>query len=254
MIKYSIGITTFSKRFGMFQNLISQIRSFESAPILVAVNGEKDGSFNEAYRTDILRICSNYSFVFPIFFPETRGLSKLWNTLLSHSPTQNVLLLNDDLEVHSDDLFEKTSFAINHNDYSGLNLFNNSFSHFVCNRHLINEVGWFDERLLGFAEEDGDIVYSLLLNNKTYSNISVSGLTNIVSNIRHEEVRKGSINGGEHKYSAFNREFVYGQKYKQNSSSPVKGMFDFPMDRILPNTNALPYESFFWENKTKLYS
>ena len=72
---------------------------------MVVINGEKDGDFKEDYRKKILELCTSIKNVYPIFYLETRGLSKLWNTLLITSDSDNLLILNDDIEIHSADIF-----------------------------------------------------------------------------------------------------------------------------------------------------
>ena len=101
MNNYTIGITTFSKRFGFVNNLVEQIRSFNNNKIIIAINGEKDGNFSEDYRKDILKLCSSFDKIYPFFYIETRGLCKLWNTILINSDSHNSIILNDDLEIYS---------------------------------------------------------------------------------------------------------------------------------------------------------
>jgi len=251
---YNIAITTFSLRFGMVKNLIKQIRSFTDRKIILCINGEKDGDFNEVYRKELMVLCYESANVFPIFFVETRGLSKMWNTALSHSDKHFVMMLNDDILIQSGDVFEKVFQHINTEEFNGLSLINSSFSHYIADRRLIDELGYFDERLLGFGEEDSDIIYRLL-KNKGMNNgmVWVGGLINIISQIRDENVKKGSINNVEHKYSDQNRSFIYGMKYKTNHDSQYKGWFDTPMDQHLEDEKIYPYERFFWENKKNLF-
>jgi len=254
MNNYTIAITTFSLRLGIVKDLIRQVRTYTNRNVLLCINGEKDGNFNNDYRKNILNICSEYDNIFPIFFVETRGLSKMWNTLLSHSDNHHVMLLNDDIIVQSSDVFDKAQTHINSTEFTGVTLINSSFSHYIVDRRVIDDIGYFDERLLGFGEEDGDLVYRLLKNNYKYNLLWVSGLVNMISQIRDESIKKGSINNIEHKYSSHNREFIYGEKYKTNMSSQFKGMFDTPMDQNLTNEKIYPYEKYFWENKNKLYN
>lgn len=247
MKNYTIAITTFSKRYEFIEKLIPQIREYTKNKILVIINGEKDGKFDEQYRINILKLCMENENVFPICYIETRGLSKMWNTALIASDEDNVLILNDDIEIITGDIFDKTSNHIMSNDYNGLTKMNSSFSHFIVNKILMESIGYFDERLLGFGEEDGDISYRLLKINKNVGNISVNGVINIVSNIRHEHVTAGIG-----KYSNFNREFIYANKYKADNSSKIRGMFDTPMVELLNNEIQYPYETFFRNNKIYL--
>ena len=245
-MEYTIGITTFSKRYDYVVKLISQIRDFTDKKIILAINGEKDGQFNDKYRQKILQFCSVYENVYPIFFIETRGLCKLWNTIMINSSDDNLLILNDDLEILSDDIFKGID-SINTPEFNGLTKVNSSFSHFFVSKNIMSEIGYFDERLLGFGEEDGDVTYRLLKKNVNINSIFVNGVVNIVSEVRHDHIKAGIG-----KYSMFNREFIYNEKYKKNLTSPYKGMFDTPMEQILEDTNQYPYEKFFKENKDKL--
>jgi hypothetical protein len=246
-MNYTIGITTFSKRFDYVSNLIPQIRSFSDTPITIIINGEKDGRLNDDYLKKMLSLCSKYNQVYPVFFQETRGLSKMWNTAIVNSFYDNILLLNDDIEIKSQDIFDFCDFIINSKTFSGLTKINGSYSHFVVNKQLMEEVGYFDERLMGFGEEDGDITYRLLKIGNPVGDCNVNGVVNIVSNVRHDHVKSGIG-----KYSKFNRDFIYNEKYKPNLSGNIKGMFDTPMDEVLVNENQYPYEKYFRENKKNL--
>jgi len=253
MNTFSICITTFKERLPFVRTLVSQIRGSVQNNILICVNGEKDGKFDDGYRKSILSLCCEFSNVFPIFFIEMRGLAKMWNTLLSHSDSHFVLMLNDDLQITSFDIFNKTNLVINHNEFSGIALINNSFSHYVVDRRIIDKIGYFDERLLGFGEEDGDVTYRLETNGIQKQNFNVNGVDNIVSSVRNEVVKNSSFCGSENKYSLFNRSFIYGQKYDKELNGAVKGMFDFPMKTVLNNEKVFPYESFFWDHKQEVF-
>ncbi len=242
-MNYSIAITTFSLRFEMVKKLISQIRRFTDKEIIICINGEFNESFREDYRKKMLGLCLEYDYILPIFFSEMRGLSKMWNTSITLSSQKNILVLNDDLEILSNDIFDKISSL---NDEISLIKINNSFSHFLINRDILNKVGWFDERLLGFGEEDGDITFRFLEQSIGIYNLNVSGVINIVSEIRQ------NIKPGVGKYSLFNREFAFGEKYQKTDSVGIIGMFGEPHKKIVKDQNIYPYESFYWDNKNKL--
>jgi len=245
--KFNIAITTFSKRYGYIENLIPQIRQHTDNNILLIVNGEKNGEFDDEYRKKILTLSASYVNVFPIFYIETRGLCKLWNTAIVSSNDDDILVLNDDIEIISKDIFDITSEVINADYYNGLTVINESFSHFIVNKITIDKIGYFDERLLGFGEEDGDITFRALKNGIRINNVRVNGVINIVSNIRHEH-----IIAGIGKYSSFNRKFIYNDKYEPNLNGQYKGMFDTFMDQKLEDIKLYPYEEFFRANKNNL--
>ena len=246
-MKFTIGITTFSKRFNYVETLIDQIRSFVDCPIILVINGEKDGSTDDNYLKNILNLCQKYSQVYPTTFLETRGLSKMWNTIVVQSHYDNIMILNDDIEIKSNHLFDISNEVFNNPNFQGVCKINSSFSHFLVNKKVIEDLNYFDERLLGFGEEDGDISYQMLKLNKTVDNVYCNGVINIISDVRHDH-----ITSGIGKYSKFNRDFIYGQKYVTDYTSNLRGMFDTPMKELSPNTDQYPCEIFFRNNKSKI--
>jgi len=247
---FDIGITTFSLRYDFVEKLVNKIRDLGvKNNIYICVNGEKDSNFNDDYRKKILTLCLSHSNVFPIFFVETRGLSKMWNTLITHSTKDDILILNDDIELVNENMFDVVSDHVESTEYYGLSKINGTFSFFVINKNLIDELGYFDERLLGFGEEDGDITYRMInKKGRDVYQLYVQGVYNIVSDVRHEHIKPGVG-----KYSWFNRDFVFSKKYNcQNATSGISGMFGMVCDPKLPDENLYPYEKFFKENKGKL--
>jgi hypothetical protein len=255
MKNLTIGITTFSKRFSYLEKIIEQIRKFVDYDILITVNGDYNENFNNDYRKNILNLCLKYDNVYPIFFTEQRGLSKLWNTLIIHSKNDWNLLLNEDIEIESNDIFN-----IFQNDpvfdTEELIRINGSFSHFFVHKKQIDELGYFDERFLGFGEEDGDITYRYLkMYKKYFIDRSAGGISNLVIYDRDENIKPGIW-----KYSLFNRVFAgfmnddtidIPKKYIADENG-IRGMFDFSVRTNLQNIKQYPYENFFNKNKTKL--
>lgn len=247
-MNYTIGITTFSNRIDYLTKLLEQIRLFSNSPIIITVNGEKNGVLSNEYISKLFNIFSKYEQIYPIFFQEIRGLSKMWNTIIVHSSSDNILMFNDDIEIHDDSIFNTVNQLILNPKFNSICKFNGSFSHFLIKKECIEKIGFFDERLLGFGEEDGDITYRLIKDNLDIHNLPSSGLINIVSNVRQQDIKSGIG-----KYSKFNRDFIYGQKYG-TSDKGIRGMFDTPMKENIVNEDAYPYEKFFRENKSKLFN
>ena len=248
MADFSICITTFSKRYDYLEKLIKQIRSFTDKDILIAVNGDYNQTFNQDYRKKVLLLSSSFDNIYPIFFPEQRGLSKLWNTLVVQSKTEWNLILNDDIEITTNDVF---NFGENNLPTTvDLLRINGSFSHFFIHKLCLHELGYFDERLLGFGEEDGDIFYRYIDKyNRWIQDSYIHGLKNLVIDVRDE-----NIIPGVGKYSAFNRNFCFlneNPKYKYQEGGIV-GMFGQPMKKFLEDANQYPYELFFNQNKKSL--
>lgn len=248
---FDIGITTFSKRIDFVEDTVKKIRELGvDNNIFLCVNGEKNGKFDEVYRKKILNLCLIYENIYPIFFVEIRGLSKMWNTIIIHSVEENILILNDDISIQSRNIFEVVSSHIESNDYYGLSKINDTFSYFIINKSLIDDLGYFDERLLGFGEEDGDITYRLISKKgKDVYRLHCQGVNNIVSDVRHDDVKSGIG-----KYSWFNRDFTFNKKYDcNNAKSNISGMFGVSCDQVLMDDNQYPYEKFFRENKNNLW-
>ncbi len=245
---YSICITTFSKRFNFIEKLVSQIRKYTPNDILISVNGDYNQDFNEEYRKNILSLCLNFEKIYPIFFPEQRGLAKLWNTMAVHNKQDWCLMLNDDIEIASEDVFNL--FCILADRPPDIFTINGSFSHFIVHKKCLDELRYFDERLLGFGEEDGDIVFRYIEKyGKMIQSLGSSGLTNHCSPIRDENIQPGIW-----KYTKFNREFCLlneNKKYTPDSTG-IAGMFSHAMKKTLTDEIQYPYEQFFQANKHKL--
>lgn len=249
-LKYSIGITTFDKRFEKyFIPLLKQIK-FEKPDIeiIVSINGNYKNCFNQNYRKDILNCLSNYDNVFPVFFTEFRALAKMWNTILIHSSNQYILLLNDDISIDRNfwSNFEKAIVYKNNKCFT----INKSWSHIFLNRDEINQTGWFDERLLGIGEEDGDMAwrYEMHYQNKL-DNIFLKGIFNHVEmNDCEQEFTK---HGNSNKYSAFNREFILKKYIEDDINGEQHGLFPKKVICKVEDIHQYPYENFYWQNKNK---
>lgn len=213
----SIVITTHSRRF--FSGAIPLIRSLRGAeflsgvPIYLVVNADTFGDFDPVLRTRFLRECSQWDSVFPVCLGEPAGMSELWNTGIRLAGTQKVIVLSDDLVVLPDSLEKLFAQLFEELDQQGLVVLNHSWGHFGITQEVVSRVGWFDARLLGFGEEDGD--YALRFTNAYGTqpkSVEIPGLYNVSSEVGFEEITKGTG-----KYSLFNREF-FNLKYSSNHS------------------------------------
>ncbi len=249
----SIGITTFENRFEKyFLPLISKLREFnEDTEIIVAVNGEHNRTFGEDYRKQMLKSLSCRKNVYPVFFPRFRGLSKLWNTIIIHSTADHILLLNDDVMITAPGFMDKINKYLNRNGGRSF-LINKSWSHCVISREEIDIMGYFDERLLGIGEEDGDMTWRYINRFKRpIANYAISEFINYsedtVDNYKPINIKCHSNS----KYSLFNRKFMFDRKYKPDING-IKGMFDQPQDLIDPGNTQYPNEKFYHMHKDEL--
>jgi hypothetical protein len=248
----SIGITTFEKRFDRyFMPLLNKIRDYDmDAEIIVAINGEHNRIFEENYRQRILEFLSTKKNVFTVMFPVFRGLSKLWNTLIIHATHDYILLLNDDIMISKRNFMQKIKKTLYRNSGRSF-IINQSWSHFLASREEIDTLGYFDERLLGIGEEDGDISWRYISEfGMPISNYSINAFENYAEETLH--IKPTNINCHSNtKYSLFNKKFIYDYKYKKDPKG-IKGMFDYSASINDKGSVQYPNERFFRTHKDEL--
>ena len=257
---YSVGITTFKRRLDMVSSLIETIRKYrEDTEILLTVNADYEEHFDQKYREAILELAANYNDVYPIVYPTFTGLAKMWNNMIINASSEYILLLNDDIDI-SGDIFVPIELAIGDMDNSesgGVSnkilKINDSFSHFIISKELADDMGYFDERLLAFGEEDGDFVWRYIRKyGKDIASIDIDGISNMAEgyfitqpNMEMEDVR------GMRFVPSFNRRFIQTIKYRR-SITGIKGMFDHRMNQVIPDEKQYPYERFRRDNYAKI--
>lgn len=239
--KYSIVITTFDRRFkSHFIPLLEDIHNQSISPpneIIVMINGPHNSEFNQDYRGQILTCLSGYENVYPTMFPNFQSLSKLWNRGILTAQHDTVLVLNDDLRL--DTMFFE---ALEKEIISQSSTFriNGSFSHYVMFKPELIDVGFFDERLLGLGEEDGDFAWRFY---KKYGrevlSVNIPHVDNIQSDITDPGYSKGIRTA-----SKFNRDFILTTKYKK-SIFGHRSMFDYKVVQQLEDISQYPYENFY---------
>lgn len=248
----SIGITTFEHRFERyFVPLLERIREYAGNEVIVAINGEHEREFNEEYRGRVLECIARHRNVYPVVFPRFRGLSKLWNTVIVHATGDPILMLNDDIMIRSPRFIENVCAALNRNEGRTF-VINRSWSHFVISREEIDALGYFDERLLGIGEEDGDITWRY---RRRYGREIPSFTVKGFENYAEETLRTYKpVNIQTHsgtKYSLFNRKFILSEKYEA-SPDGWKGMFDEPVALKDAGKDQYPNERFYRSRKKEL--
>jgi hypothetical protein len=248
---YSIVITTFDQRFEPFLvPLLNSIRTLRpEVEIIVMANGPAKGTFDGTYRAKLLQFLSSQKNCFPTIFPNFQSLAKLWNRGVLTASNECVLVLNDDLSIDVDTsphFFDQLESILQREHHTFK--MNGSFSHFIINKTELIKVGFFDERLLGIGEEDGDFVWRY---HETYDreipSIDISGINNIQSKLADS----GFIKGIGH-YSKFNRDFIKNEKYKEVLLGGYKGMFDKRSKKKLEDEVQYPYEAFYQKYRNKL--
>ncbi len=247
----SIGITTFERRFETyFDPLLKRIREFEAdAEIIVAINGEHNQGFGEDYRASVLQRIAEAKNVYPIMFPRFRGLAKLWNTIIIHASNDHILVLNDDVMIDNSKFLKDIKKAAEKNSGKSF-VINNSWSHFLINKTEIDELGYFDERLLGIGEEDGDLCWRYInLYGRPVANVKISGFQNFAQDTM-SEAPLNILSRPNMKYSEFNRNFIM-KKYEPHEGG-IRGIFDRPVKMLDSGEKQYPNEKFFLQNKDKI--
>lgn len=249
----SIGITTFENRFdNYFVPLLSRLKEYvPETEVIIAVNGEHQQAFDENYRKKILEFISRYKKVYPVVFPQFRGLSKLWNNIIINSSNDFILMLNDDIMINNPSFLKDVCSAARKNKGESF-LINRSWSHFLINRWEIDELGYFDERLLGIGEEDGDMTWRYLHHfgreiNSFKLKCFINYAQDTVNVYKPTNIRCHSGS----KYSLFNREFMFKEKYQPDPGG-IKGMFDEPVRLKDPGEKQYPHERFYHLHKNDL--
>jgi hypothetical protein len=186
----------------------------------------------------------------------------MWNNIIIHSSNNNIFIFNDDISIdgefwnHIENLF---------NNYTSSFRINNSFSHFCVNRTEVFEVGFFDERLIGLGEEDGDWCFRW---EKYHQKILPSVNTPLVQSFYHVKDENNSEglekdkNWG--KYTPWNARWIFANKYDpDNTELALKqgfpadgrgGMYGKPvaMREGFEELNFYPAEKFFWKHINEL--
>jgi len=242
---YAIAIVTFSKRFFTYcLPLIQELRNAGiTNPIYVGINGDLDKMYNPITRTKFLNELSLLEDVNPVCFGSFQGLAFMWNRTIQSAREDRVIVLNDDLIVNRNSAKFTLDKLMKSANNIGACLLNNSWSHFAIHRNKLSEVGWFDERLLGIGEEDGDFTFRFEEHfGMTIPSITLKGLVNDSSSDFDDSLSKG-----KGKYSLFNwlfleKKYIFGEGRESR-------MFETNAIKKLPELNLYP--SYLWEVKLK---
>jgi hypothetical protein len=249
--RYSVVITTFDKRYEeCLVPLLDSIKNHRpEIEVIITINGRCRKEFDEKYRQNILNYISTSSSCFPIMFPNFQSLAKMWNRGILSASNELVLVLNDDLHINSTkeaSFFDELETKLTNKTRTFR--INGSFSHFVINKKELIEVGFFDERLLGLGEEDGDFYWRYYEKyGLEIESIDLSGIENIQSEKSDDGYIKGIRTAAK-----FNRDFIKKQKYKEVLFGGYRGMFDKRVKKIMTDESQYPYEEFYRNNRQNI--
>lgn len=241
----TIGIVTHKARKDLVKNLIHNIRNFSGneMDIVLSINGDNEQLMDPEYRNEMLDFCRSVPNCFPIFCPEFKSLPKLWNTNVIFSRTEYVLLLGDDLSYPTDAVAHL--LAIIEQSKCQFFTINGGYSHFVITKKMLHTLGYFDERLLAFGEEDGDILHR-------YIEIFKSPVPNVM-------MPGGPFNLAKYDVKPINSEIHVDNKPTINkivreakyTSDPngIVGMWGTPLRKVWQDFQQYPYEMFVRKNR-----
>ena len=244
----SILIVTFKERAEYVKELISKVRlaTNDKVNILLAVNGNNEEEVDELYRKDMLELCAKTPRCFPIICTEFKSLPKLWNTLVIYSKTEYNFVVCDDVEFNNADALQIISDYVSKTNEEFFTI-NGEFSFFVITKSMLHKLNYFDERLCGYGEEDGDIVHSYILTKLSLlPRLNIGGIRNkALYNIKNKHIDTHIQNKPR-----FNREFIM-MKYKEDATG-ICGMNPTPLRRVLHTKQQYPYEMFVKHNKRNI--
>lgn len=161
-LAYSIGITTYKERFETYlKPLVLHLNHlFPKTQIMVAINGFHNQKEQTEYLIKIKAFLSSFKNINFVFYEQPQGLCKLWNQLILLAKTDKIFLLNDDISISK---LLKTEIEKSKILDSNFGLINGSYSHFLIDKKIIKQIGWFDERFPGIGYEDHDYEIRLAL-------------------------------------------------------------------------------------------
>lgn len=259
---YSIAIQTYQYRFdSYFKVLLANVhRQRPNAEKVIFVNGQHNEPFNENYRKGMTQYVTNFPNTFLVMSPFMRGCSFMWNTSVNYTSNDYTLILSDDV-LFTDGFFDDFEAMLEQNHNHGDESFqiNTHWGHFCIYRKDMtdkNRVGYFDERLIGFGEEDGDWMWRF--QNRYNRHMRKYITSKILFNTDNicEPGRNTRTHSGT-KYSAYNKEF-WNQKmeYDPIGTNDVCGYHDpkhtFKLREGMDTPEMYPGETWFRNNIDKL--
>jgi hypothetical protein len=166
-------------------------------------------------------------------------MAELWNTGIRLANTKRVIVLNEDLAVSKDHAKECIDMLESNLLSHGLVILNDSFGHFGVTKTALIDANWFDERFLGFGEEDGDFLWRYENTTGTKPKyVYHPGLSNVASSVGYELIASSK----QSKYSSFNYEFLR-VKFKFGDG-PAEGLFSKSAEERVESPKQYPHERF----------
>lgn len=217
-----IGIVTCATRFDRyFKPLLKSLAVVApGSEVIIAANGDYGRAAEPQYRRMLYDLLRDEPSVFLLTFPRFRGIAFLWNEVLWASSHDYVLLLNDDVAITTPTLMQQLVEALTATGARSFKI-NGSWSHVLLNRWEIHDLGYFDERLLGMGEEDGDVEWRYQTRfGRPFESRGIEG----VIHCHDQSSPSGIATYGGTKYSEFNRRIMFTEKYVPDEKEPARGI------------------------------
>ena len=217
-LDYSIGVVTYVSRLKeFFIPIVKQLAAiFPDKEIVCIINGHPDASLQIDYLKHVTAFLAGYPNVRYLTYERHQPLAKCFNWLLMMSFAPRMLILNDDVSLNL--LFRK-DFEKGLERFPDFFVVNRSWSHFVISKALVKRVGWFEERLAGTGQEDGDYRIRMEKEGIPISEATCYGVINYVApqkNAGWQNISEVSKNSG--KASEINDQFI-GKKYTRSGAN-----------------------------------
>lgn len=263
---YSITIQTYVYRFEpYFKPLLAEVhRQRPDVEKVVFVNGQHKEKFHEDYRKSMMQYASEFQNTFLLMSPIVRGCAFMWNNCINYSSGEYVLVISDDVIIY-DGFFDEFEQMLAYNHQHGDESFriNYHWGHFCIYRKDVmdseNGVGYFEERLIGFGEEDGDWMWRYQnRHNRHMRNYTTNKLPFHTDNtcLPGKNTRPLKLGDTDSKYSAFNREFMESKMEHDptgtNDGCGISRGFALKLKPGMETPNYYPGEKWYRENIHRL--
>lgn len=229
----------------MFKNVLTKVKQQrEDIEVLLLINGLTNMPFDEEYRKNVLEFVYPFKNTFPVVFPEFRSNSRFWNMACQMVRTDNVLVLQDDIDMGDtffDDFDEAYKPIADHCFY-----INDSFGGLYLNKYRVDELNWFDERYIGLGHEDGTFIRAY---QGAYGGIPILKVPSLYNHYEldwQQDLLKNEVRlDGQRLDNQFNRFSRFNEEINDSirAGQPVFGT---------GVARQYPYEKFHWDHKDKL--
>ncbi len=177
--RFSLGIVTYLGRFDTyFKPLLRRLNLiFPDYDIMVFLNGHHNLEKQIGYLQKATTFLAQFPQVRYLTNIGHQPLARAWNWLLLMAACQHILLLNDDLTMNLEFRHNLERLA----SVPDVCTINKSWSHFIINKEVVRQAGWFDEGFQGMGYEEYDYIFRLARLGIRVRNLDIHGILNYVA-------------------------------------------------------------------------